>query len=148
MNPWSIGREYMKKIRRATLVSIALLAAPAAAQSCGDDNWLYTYRATVTEVYDGDTITADVDLGFQIVMRGEKFRLYGVDAPEMRGPEREAGTVTRDWLRARILEREVTLKSIRDRKGKYGRWLALVCDDDGDVVADMIAAGLAVPAEY
>ena len=36
---------------------------------------LYHYRATITVVYDGDTCTAAVDLGFKVTVRGEKIRL-------------------------------------------------------------------------
>jgi endonuclease YncB( thermonuclease family) len=55
---------------------------PAAyAQNCG----LYTYKAQITEVYDGDTVTADIDLGFHTWRRDEKLRLYEINAPEMRG---------------------------------------------------------------
>ena len=30
---------------------------------------MYEYKATVTKVYDGDTITVDFDLGFGIVLK-------------------------------------------------------------------------------
>jgi len=50
---------------------------------------LYYYRARVTKVYDGDTITVDIDLGFHVGLKSEKIRLYRIDTPEVRGPERE-----------------------------------------------------------
>ena len=31
---------------------------------------MYLYRATITSVYDGDTCTADVDIGFKVTVRG------------------------------------------------------------------------------
>jgi len=90
---------------------------------------LYTYKAHVTSVYDGDTITVDIDLGLDIWKRGEKVRLYGIDAPEMRGEEREQGIVARDALRKLILGKEITLRTTKDSKGKYGRYLGVVlCD--------------------
>ena len=137
-------------MRRYALAALAssVCAAPALAQSCDDDNWLFTYRATIVDVYDGDTVKADVDLGFGVLLQAETFRLYGIDAPEVRGAERAAGLKARDWLRSRILGKRVTLKSIRDQKGKYGRRLALICDAEGDVIADLVAASHAERREY
>ena len=84
---------------------------------------LYNYKAVVTRVYDGDTITVDFDLGLGIWCKGQKIRLYGIDTPELRGSERKAGLESRDWLREKILDKTVYIKTIKDRKGKYGRWL-------------------------
>ena len=52
---------------------------------------MYLYRATITSVYDGDTCTADVDIGFKVTVRGEKIRLARINAPEIRGANRKAG---------------------------------------------------------
>ena len=92
---------------------------------------MYEYTALVTDVYDGDTITVDLDLGFGIVMREQKFRLLGIDAPEVRGPERPEGLESAMWLRDKIVNRRVTLITVKNRKGadskgKFGRWLASV----------------------
>ena len=46
---------------------------------------MYEYRAKVRGVYDADTITVDIDLGFGIIYTGQKLRLLGIDAPEVRG---------------------------------------------------------------
>ena len=43
---------------------------------------LYTYRALVERVVDGDTIVVDVELGLGIVAN-KRLRLRGIDAPEM-----------------------------------------------------------------
>jgi len=85
---------------------------------------MYEYNAFVTKVYDGDTITVDVDLGLGVWKRGQKIRLAGIDAPEIRGEEREAGLVSRDRLRELVLDKFVTIKTYKDKKGKYGRWIA------------------------
>ena len=44
----------------------------------------YEYHATVTEVVDGDTITVDIDLGFDVKFRNQRIRLLGIDTPESR----------------------------------------------------------------
>ena len=43
---------------------------------------LYSYRASVVRVVDGDTVEFDIDLGFHLSMRA-KMRLVKIDAPEM-----------------------------------------------------------------
>ena len=87
---------------------------------------MYEYRAMVTGVYDGDTITVDVDLGFGIWTKKQKIRLYGIDTPELRGEERYKGLISRDIVRKWILGKEITLRTIKDKKGKYGRWLGII----------------------
>ena len=113
---------------------------------------LYHYRATITAVYDGDTCTADVDLGFKVVVRGEKIRLERINAPEIRGANRKAGLVSRDFLRELILGREVLLKTIKDKRGKYGRYLGEIVVKQGrrNVNANdaLVSAGHAKYVEY
>ncbi len=100
------------------------------------DTNLYCYKANVTSVYDGDTCTADIDLGLGVLVKGEKLRLSRINAPEIRGEEREAGLLARDFLREKIDGKEVIIATIKDKKGKYGRYLAeiLVVDVDGNTV--------------
>jgi micrococcal nuclease len=87
---------------------------------------MYEYQATVVKVYDGDTITADIDVGFGITIRKQKLRLLGVAAPEVRGIEKEEGKKSRDALRKLILGKQIIIKTKKDKKGKYGRWLATI----------------------
>ena len=52
----------------------------------------YIYKATVVDVHDGDTFTADIDLGFNITIR-YRVRLAGCNAIELDqpgGPEARA----------------------------------------------------------
>ena len=37
------------------------------------------HRTFVADVYDGDTITCDIDLGVFTLLRRQKFRLYDLD---------------------------------------------------------------------
>jgi micrococcal nuclease len=84
---------------------------------------LYIYKAYVTDVYDGDTITCIIDCGFNIGMQKTKIRLYGINTPELRGEDRTLGLFVRDELRKKILNKHIFLKTIKDKKGKYGRYL-------------------------
>ena len=91
---------------------------------------MYNYKAKIIGVYDGDTVTAMVDLGF-LHFQEMKLRLYRIDTPELRGPEREQGIIVRDILREMILNKEVTIRSYKDKQGKYGRYLANIITEDG-----------------
>ena len=69
----------------------------------------YYYKAKVVSVYDGDTCTCVIDLGFKLSVR-VKVRLLGIDTPEVRTRDKEEkakGLSTRDWLRERILDKDV-----------------------------------------
>lgn len=104
---------------------------------------LYTYRAKVTDVYDGDTITVDIDLGCKTWIRGERIRLVGINAPEMRGEERGRGIAAREALRSQVLGKDVVLRTEKDTKGKYGRYLGVVIRN-GVVINDwMVENGFA-----
>jgi len=85
---------------------------------------LYYYRALVKYVYDGDTITADIDLGLHAWVHDEKIRLSRINTPELKGDEREQGLIARDYLRELIDGKEIFLQTIKDDKGKYGRYIA------------------------
>ena len=87
---------------------------------------LYHYKAHITKVYDGDTVTADIHLGFNMVMRKQKLRLLGIDTPEIRGEERDEGLISRDRLSDLILNTDVHIVTHQDKSGKYGRWLVTI----------------------
>jgi micrococcal nuclease len=82
---------------------------------------LYTYKAVIVEVYDGDTYKADIDLGMGVIKRKEKIRLAFVDTPELKGEERERGLEVRDHVKELILNKEVYIQTFKDRKGKWGK---------------------------
>lgn len=132
-------------------IFIALLAGLTLwsnSQTWAADCGLYEYRAEIVDVYDADTVTADVDLGFDIWIRNERFRLYNLNAPEVRGEEKAAGIRSRDALREKILGRSVIICSIKDRKGKYGRYLAEIYLDGENINDWLIENGFAVYQEY
>ena len=104
---------------------------------------MYEYRALVKKVYDGDTITVDIELGFDIILRKQKIRLIGVAAPEVRGEQKSLGLKSRDALREKIKGKRVTLRTQKDKKGKFGRWLAEVWIDELCVNDWLIQEGLA-----
>ena len=91
----------------------------------------YTYKATVVSVYDGDTMRVNIDMGFGILNKGEtgkgvSLRLFGINAPEVRGESKETGKFVRDFVRNKVLGKDIVIETIRDTKGKYGRYLAKI----------------------
>lgn len=89
---------------------------------------MYTYRATLDRVIDGDTVDLDVDLGFFVTVR-VRVRLLGVNAPEKFGPEREAGQrairFVTEWL-----SRVDTLIVQTAKTENHGIWLAVLVNDE------------------
>ena len=109
----------------------------------------YEYKALVTSVYDGDTITIDLDLGLKSWHIDKKCRLFGIDTPELRGHEKEAGKRARDALRKLILDKEVIVRTEKDKSGKYGRLIVTVYTLDGLNVNEwLVSNGYAVEKEY
>lgn len=116
-------------------------------------NSMYTYDAQILSVYDGDTVTATVDLGFKVSAIKVKLRLYGVNTPEIRGgteATKLAARESRDYVKEQILGKRVRMKSLG--KGKYGRYLSVIwtLDDNGDPLDEslndaLIRLGLAEP---
>lgn len=95
-------------------------------------------HAVVSRVVDGDTYDIIVDLGFNIAHK-IRVRLLGVDTPEVYGikhddPEYKRGVAASDFVKQRLRDgTPVTLRTVKDKKGKYGRYLAEVFyrSDDG-----------------
>ena len=60
-------------------------------------------------------------------MKNQKIRLYGIDTPELRGEEKEAGLEAKAALMKWLpIGSEFELKTWKDSKGKYGRWLGTI----------------------
>ena len=87
---------------------------------------MYTYKCTLTKVVDGDTIDVDIDLGFGVWMRKQRIRLYGIDTPESRTrdlEEKKYGLAAKMFLTKWTNSGDLTLKTFKDGKGKFGRIL-------------------------
>ena len=105
----------------------------------------YIYKGKVTRVIDGDTIDVDLDLGFNIHYK-QRFRLYGINAPEVRGIEKVAGKASKEALKQMIAGKSVLIRTYKDKKGKYGRYLAYIYSHDDKICIndEMIRQGHAV----
>lgn len=88
---------------------------------------MYTYKAFVRSIYDGDTIRVDIDLGFGVILADQSLRLLGIDAPEIRGEERPQGLLSKNFVSERIpVGSYITITTVKDRKEKFGRYLATI----------------------
>jgi len=109
---------------------------------------MYTYRVKeIVKIYDGDTIQVILDLGFGIY-KHETIRLLGIDTPELRGDEYESGIISRDYLRERLylayeMNKEIFIKTTKDKQGKYGRYLGVVFVEETDINEELLSLGLA-----
>ena len=91
-----------------------------------ENNSFYRYKAFVESVYDADTVTLLIDVGFK-TFRREKVRLYGIDTPEIKTKdlkEKRLGLEARDFLRDLILLKDVTIETLK--QGKFGRYLVKI----------------------
>lgn len=111
---------------------------------------LYTYKATVNSIYDGDTIRVDIDLGFGIIFRDQSLRLLGIDTPEVRGEERPQGLISKAFVEQRIpVGSVIKIATQKDRKEKFGRYLATVYygEELKNLNEELLQNGMAKPYE-
>ena len=65
-------------------------------------------NAIITNVVDGDTFDADVKLGYGIIVN-QRFRINGINAPEVFGAEKEKGLVTKKFVAETFLNKNVLI---------------------------------------
>lgn len=105
----------------------------------------YIYDAVVVSVYDGDTLRANIDLGFDTWLMKEPIRFYGINAPEIKGENRDQGLVSRDWVREKLpVGTKIQIKTLKDKTEKYGRYLGIIYLNDVNINEEMVANNLAV----
>ena len=94
---------------------------------------MFCYRAECVFVHDGDTLTVLVDLGFG-TFRKERLRLLGLNCPERGTPQGIAATeYTQAWFAS---GKSCQIQTVKDRREKYGRYLARVVSLDGRCLND------------
>lgn len=126
----------------------------------------YSYPAEIIRVIDGDTIDArltlaDIDVGFDIHLiqyHTIKLRLAGINAPEKNTVE---GKTAKTYLTSMLPPgTKCVISTVKDKREKYGRYLAWVFVPQGEtyrcvndaLLADGMAvkfmdAGMTKPAE-
>jgi len=87
---------------------------------------MYEYKCKMVKVVDGDTVDVDIDLGFGVWMRDQRIRLHGIDTPESRtsdDQEKVYGLAAKDFVVKWTNSGDLTLKTFKDDRGKFGRIL-------------------------
>jgi len=85
---------------------------------------MYEYSCRMIRVINGNTIEAEIDLGFGISIK-QKIRLYGIDNTE----EARQALI-------KLLPKEFICQTIYNKKGKIGRVLGYIYkyDDQGHLI--------------
>ena len=111
---------------------------------------MFEYRSNLLKIIDGDTIDVDLDLGFSVVLKKQRIRLYGINTPESRTrdlEEKRYGLAAKARLRELLESAEsITVKTAIDKKarGKYGRILGTIYADDINVNEKLVEEGHAI----
>lgn len=103
---------------------------------------MYEYAARAIRVVDGDTLDVDADLGFGVHVR-QRIRLLGVNCPEhgtIAGDD--ATAYTKAWIEH--YGPELVLRTVKDRREKFGRYLGQIVAAAHVLNDDLITAGHAV----
>jgi len=102
------------------------------------DPYIYRIRS-IAKVVDGDTIDADIDLGFDISL-SKRIRLAGIDTPESRTKdeyEKKLGLESKEWLKKHLEgAKDIIVKTeLPDSTEKYGRIIGHLYIGDAEVSA-------------
>ena len=110
----------------------------------------YVYRIkSITKVVDGDTIDANIDLGFDISLT-KRIRLAGIDSPESRTTnlkEKALGLESKEWLKKTLEDaKDILIKTEKpDSTEKYGRIIGhlYINGEETSINNQMVAEGYA-----
>lgn len=94
----------------------------------------YIYKIRVTRVVDGDTIDADIDLGFNMTL-SKRIRLHGINTPETRTrdkQEKKRGLAAKERLQQIIDAQQGVLFLKSMDQGKFGRCIGVLFEQDFD----------------
>ena len=103
---------------------------------------MYTYKIKLDRVIDGDTIDANIDLGFNVSIK-KRIRFVGINTPESRTrdlEEKARGLAAKDRLKV-ILEGANRIELCSYGVGKYGRCLGTLLINDVDINKQLINEG-------
>lgn len=120
---------------------------------------MYTYKAEVTRVVDGDTIDVMIDLGFATFTKA-RLRFARINAPEIRPrkknfptekarlAEKSRGLVAKELIKnfIEVNKNQVTIETTK--KGKYGRWIAEIWVLGANLSDLLLKEGLAKKVNY
>lgn len=100
---------------------------------------MYTYRAKLVRVIDGDTVELDIDVGFYLTAR-VRCRLAVINTPE-RGQPGYAEAITEINRLLADAAHDGWLNIATGKSDKYGRWLVTIAAGEHDTVNQLLMAG-------
>ena len=110
---------------------------------------MYEYKCKILRVVDGDTVDVDIDLGFDVWLRNQRIRLFGIDCPESRTrnkKEKLHGLLAKECVKKECQVGKTYILRTKE-KGKFGRWLGDIKTSKGWLTKFLLQAKLAVPYE-
>jgi micrococcal nuclease len=104
---------------------------------------MYSYTAKIINIVDGDTVDAEIDVGFKIKIT-HRLRLIDVDTEEMNDPDpllRELARTAKQYMIEKLLDRTVQIKTYK--ADSFGRYLAEIYIDKFCINDYLIESGMA-----
>ena len=83
---------------------------------------MYTYQCNTIRVIDGNTVDANIDLGFNVTIR-QRIKLYGVNVKDIRSSDetdRQQALASKTKL-TELLGSQFVCETIVNKRGKAGR---------------------------
>lgn len=95
---------------------------------------LYVFKAKCTNVVDGDTIDAEIDLGFDIFAK-QRLRFNRIDTPET---NEDGFQKAKDFVKDKLEDQDFYCQA--HKTGNFGRWLSEIYlkDDDETNLNDLL----------
>lgn len=112
---------------------------------------MFTYRARIIRIIDGDSIVLSCDLGFRIY-HTMNCRLAHINAPELNSSDellRAKALEAKQAVIDRLIDPDVTIHSQKPFAGdKFGRYLVVIINSSGvNINQTLLDLGYAVPYE-
>ena len=107
---------------------------------------MYNYKIEVLRVIDGDTIDAEIDLGFDVKIK-KRIRFMGINTPESRTrdlEEKARGLAAKDFVVEMMKKHNNKFILHSQGVGKYGRCLGNIFFGDKNLNDMLITEGHAV----
>jgi micrococcal nuclease len=104
----------------------------------------YVYKARITNVVDGDTIDAIVDVGFKMTTT-QRLRFLGVDAAELRDKsdeQRNKALLAKAYVISHLLNKDALIET--KKSDVFGRYLATVYLGEVNFNLQLIKEGYAL----
>lgn len=105
---------------------------------------MFQYRCRINKVLDGDTVDIDLDLGFSIILSGQRVRMAGIDTPESRTSneeEKPRGLLSKKKLAEKLpVGSWQTIRTLKSDNvdDKFGRILGVFVMEDGKSLNDWL----------